>query len=259
MRTVAEARRGASVATAARAGGAPASAPPPRPARPADATGTLCLPLGLDEEISRDLDRLFVQTRALVRREVLYRAGEALGALHLVRAGTLKTVMLAEDGREQITGYHMAGDIVGLDGIGHPLHACDAIALEESQVRSMPFARLDELASDSRLMNGLFRVMARDMRRNQDLIVLLGSMCAEERLATFLLNLGQRQRARGAPPGDVALCMTREEIASFLGIKLETVSRLFSRLQAEGRIQVQGRAVKLLDTAALQRVASREG
>ena len=214
-----------------------------------------CLPLGLDEQIARDFDRLFVHPRRLPRKEVLYRAGEAFSALHLVRSGTLKTVVLTEEGREQVTGYHMAGDIVGLDGIGQPLHTCDAIALEESEVCSLPLTRLDELAPDPKLMAGHFQLMARGMRRSQDLILLLGSMCAEERLATFLLNLSQRHRARGLPANELALCMTREEIASFLGIKLETVSRIFSRLHGEGLLRVQGRAVSLLDTAALRRIA----
>ena len=242
-----------------RPGGAALPPPELRPTLAAAQLRDFCLPLGLDEEVSREFDRLFVQTRRLPRREVHYRAGDAFGALHLVRAGTLKTLMLAEDGREQITGYHMPGDIVGLDGVGQPLHTCDAIALEDSEVRSLPLARLDEVARDPRLMNGLFRLMARDMRRSQDLIMLLGSMCAEERLATFLLNLSHRHRARGLDHNELSLRMTREEIASFLGLKLETVSRTFSRLHGEGLIHVQGRAVRLLDMAGLKRAAGHEG
>jgi CRP/FNR family transcriptional regulator len=253
MRPVAEPLLGAVNAPAARTGLALVSprhdAPPPAIAPQA------LLPLGLDEEIARDFARLFVHPRRLPRKEVLYRAGEPLTALHVVRLGSLKTVMLAEDGREQITGYHMAGEIVGLEGIGRPLHSCDAIALEDSEVSSLPFARIDELARDPRLMNGLFQLMARDMRRSQDLIMLLGSMCAEERLATFLLNLSERHQARGFSATDLTLRMTREEIASFLGLKLETVSRTFSRLQGQRLIQVEGRAVSLLDPAGLRRIA----
>ena len=238
------------------------AAPPVFLARKPTAAGgprDSCLPLGLDERIVRDLDRLFAHPRRLARKERLYRCGEPLSALHVVRLGTFKTVMLTEDGREQVAGYHMQGDILGLEGLGQPVHICDAIALDETEVCSLPFVRLDEFAREPRVIGGLFQLMAGNMRRNQDLIMLLGSMCAEERLATFLLNLSQRCDARGLSAGDLVLCMTREEIASFLGLKLETVSRTFSRLQAEGLLRVQGREVKVLDPVGLKRVAGQGG
>jgi CRP/FNR family transcriptional regulator, anaerobic regulatory protein len=216
----------------------------------------LCLPAGLDEKATRELDQLFSNPRRLVRREVLYRPGEPFTALYGVRLGTIKTVLLAEDGREQITGYHMGGDVLGLNAIGKATHACEAIALEDSEVCALPFARLDELAHrEPTLLRTLLHLVSRELRRGQELALLLGSMCADERLATFLLNLAQRNRTRGYSANELVLRMTREEIASFLGLKLETVSRVFSRLQGEGLIQVQGRAVKLLDRAGLERVA----
>ena len=214
-----------------------------------------CLPLGLDENANAVIDRAFCHPRRLARRETLYRAGVPFTALHLIKSGSLKGVTVVEDGREQITGYHMAGDIVGLDDLGQDTYACDVIALEDSEVCTLPIARLGDLAQQPRLLQTLFELMARDLRRGRDLIVLLGSMRAEERLATFLLNLSQRRQLRGAMPNELALRMTREEIASFLGVKLETVSRVFSRLQAEGLIEVHGRAIKLLDAAGLRRAA----
>jgi CRP/FNR family transcriptional regulator, anaerobic regulatory protein len=214
-----------------------------------------CLPLGRDETANAVIDRAFCRPRSLARRETLYRAGEPFVALHAVRSGSLKSVTVVEDGREQITGCHMAGDIVGLDGLGQALHSCDVVALEDSEVCSLPIARLGDLAQQPHLLQGLFEVMARDLRRGRDLIVLLGSMRADQRLATFLLNLAQRQQLRGASTGELSLRMTREEIASLLGVKLETVSRVFSRLQAEGLIEVNGRAVKLLDASGLRRAA----
>jgi CRP/FNR family transcriptional regulator len=260
MRLVAKSEGGAPVApSVAHAGNTLLPLAGKRASRPNEGLLDLCLPLGPEEEISGEFDRLFLHPRHLPRKEVLYRAGDAFAALHVVRAGTFKTVMLSEDGREQITGYHMAGDIVGLDGLGQPLHNCDAIALEESDVCSLPLTRLNELARDPRLMAGLFQLMARDVRRSQDLIMLLGGMCAEERIATFLLNLSHRRRVRGLSPDDLALCMTREEIASFIGLKLETVSRILSRFQGEGHIRVQGRAVTLLDHAGLRRIATPSG
>jgi CRP/FNR family transcriptional regulator len=146
-----------------------------------------------------------------------------------------KTVVLAQDGREQITGFHMAGDIVGLDGISSGRYDCQAIALEDSEVCVVPFKQLDELALElSTLRRNLYRLISRDICRDHDMMLSLGSRCAEERLVLFLLNLAERYQA------------------SYLGLKLETVSRLFSHLQGEGLIQVQGRAVKLLDSPALK-------
>jgi CRP/FNR family transcriptional regulator len=218
----------------------------------------LGLPEGLGAEALRELDAIFGIHVRVRKREVLFRAGEAFTALFAIRVGTFKTLVLAEDGREQVTGYHMGGDIMGLDGIGEACHACQAVALEDSEVHTVPFARLDEMARhEPVLRRNFFRLVSRDLGRGQDMMLLLGSMRAEERLAVFLLNLAERYRSRGYSASEFLLRMTREEIASYLGLKLETVSRLFSRLHEEGLIQVQGRAIKLLDLPALKHVAGR--
>jgi CRP/FNR family transcriptional regulator, anaerobic regulatory protein len=163
--------------------------------------------------------------------------------------------VLAEDGRGQITGYHIAGEIVGLDGIGDDRYACQAIALEDSEVCVLPFDELDELACNvPSLRRNLYRFFSKDICRGQNMMLLLGSRRAEERLALFLLNLADRYQTRGFSSSEFVLRMMREEIASHLGLKLETVSRLFSRLQQEGLIQVQGRAVSLLDSSALKQL-----
>jgi CRP/FNR family transcriptional regulator len=185
----------------------------------------------------------------------LYWSGDPFTALYAIRLGTFKTLVLTEDGREQITGYHMAGEIVGLDGISNDRYACQAVALEDSEVCVLLFDQLDELAHNvAALRHNLYRFISNEIRRGQDMMLLLGSMRAEERLALFLLNLAQRYQTRGYSSSEFVLRMTRDEIASYLGLKLETVSRLFSRLQEEGLIQVQGRAIKLLDSSALKRL-----
>jgi len=197
---------------------------------------------------------VFGEPQRLKKREALYRAGEPFTALYAIRLGAFKTVMLAEDGRDQILGYHMTADILGLDGIGDERHACDAVALEDSEVCAAPFARLDEIARrEPMLRRNLFRLISRDVCRRQDMMLLLGSLRAEERLGAFLLNLAERYHSRGYSGIEFTL-RTREEIASYLGLQHETVSRLFSRLQEEGLLQVQGRAVKLLDAGALRRM-----
>ena len=229
-----------------------------RPPNPLVAAGmrALCLPSGLDEEALLELDAVFGDHRRVRKRSVLYRCGEPFTALYSVSLGTFKTSTLAEDGREQITGYHMSGDIVGLDGIGEDRHSCEAVAIEDSEVRSLPFEKLETLALRApALRRNLFRLMSRDLCHGQDMMLLLGSMRADERVATFLLTLASRYERRGYSAIEFSLRMTRQEIASYLGLKLETVSRVFSHLHEQGLIQVQGRAVKLLDLAALHCLA----
>lgn len=215
----------------------------------------LCLPVGLEPDAMRQLDQVFSSRTLVKKRDSLFRQGDLFTALYAVRLGTFKTLVLAEDGREQITGYHIAGEIVGLDGIGDDRYACQAIALEDSEVCVFPFDELDELACNvPSLRRNLYRFFSKDICRGQNMMLLLGSRRAEERLALFLLNLADRYQTRGFSSSEFVLRMTREEIASYLGLKLETVSRLFSRLQQEGLIQVQGRAVSLLDSSALKQL-----
>ena len=213
----------------------------------------LCLPVGLAPDDLKLLDNAIGSRAKLKKGESLYRAGEPFHALYAVRLGSLKTTVLAEDGREQVAGYHMLGDIIGLDGIGTDRHGCQASALEDTEVCIMPFERLEDLArSVPALQHNLHQFLAREITRDHNVMLLLGSMRAEERLAVFLVNLSERYRRRGYSSSEFVLRMTREEIGSYLGLKLETVSRLFSRFQDEGLIQVQGRNIKILDMAKLR-------
>jgi CRP/FNR family transcriptional regulator, anaerobic regulatory protein len=213
----------------------------------------LCMPIGLGVDAMNRLDQLIVNHLRVRKRGTIYRPGDAFGALYAVRLGTFKILMLAEDGREQVTGFHMAGEILGHDGIASGSHVCQAIALEDSEVCVLPFRQLDELASDvPALRRNMYRFISRDICQDQNMMLLLGSRCAEERLVIFLLDLARRYQERGYSSSEFMLRMTREDIASFVGLKLETISRLFSHLQGEGMIQVQGRAIKLLDVPALK-------
>jgi len=213
----------------------------------------LCLPVGLGPDDLKQLDNVIGSRARLKKGESLYRAGEPFHALYAVRLGSLKTTVLAEDGREQVAGYHMLGDIIGLDGIGTERHGCQATALEDTEVCIMSFERLEDLSrSVPALQHNLHKFLAREITRDHNVMLLLGSMRAEERLAVFLVNLSERYRQRGYSSTEFVLRMTREEIGSYLGLKLETVSRLFSRFQDEGLIQVQGRNIKIVDMAALR-------
>jgi CRP/FNR family transcriptional regulator len=218
----------------------------------------LCLPMGLSPEEVEQLDHLVATRRRVKRGEHLYRAGDAFGSIYAVRSGFFKSTALAEDGRDQVTGFHMPGEIIGMDGIGAEEHACDIVALEDSEVCIIPYPRLEEVsATVPGLQRQFHKLMSREIVRDQGMILLLGSMRAEERLAAFLLNLSQRFRARGYSASDFNLRMTREEIGSFLGIKLETVSRIFSRFHDDRLIDVEQKHVRILDVAGLQRLTGR--
>jgi len=198
-------------------------------------------------------------TRRRVRRgEYLYRSGDSFHALFGIRAGSFKSVLLTEDGREQVTGFHLGGDVLGIDGIGLDVHAGDAVALEDSEVVEIPFAELDALATrNPALQRELFRMLAVEIQRERALMLLLGSMRAEERLAAFLINLSQRMASRGFSASCFVLRMTREEIGSMLGLKLETVSRILSRFQSEGLIRVRNREIGIVSLPALRAVIGR--
>ncbi len=220
----------------------------------------LCLPFGLNAEDMQQVDALIGARVKLKKGDALYRAGDPFQSLYAVRLGSLKTTVLAEDGREQVSGYHMLGDIIGLDGIGTERHGCQAVALEDTEICVLPFERLEDLArAVPQLQHNLHLFLSREISRDHNIMLLLGSMRAEERLAVFLLNLADRYRRRGYSSTEFVLRMTREEIGSHLGLKLETVSRLFSRFHEEGLIQVQGRAVKLLNAAALKDLIGQHG
>ncbi|MCB4359038.1 fumarate/nitrate reduction transcriptional regulator Fnr [Quatrionicoccus australiensis] len=213
----------------------------------------LCLPFGLSLEELERLDDLISTRRRIKRGDHLYRAGETFDSIYAIRSGFFKTDVLLEDGRDQVTGFQMAGELLGLDGISTEFHTCNAIALEDSEICSIPFSRLESLSREiHNLQHHFHKVMSREIVRDHGVMMLLGTMRAEERLAAFLLNLSQRFTARGFSHAEFYLRMTREEIGSYLGLKLETVSRAFSRFQEEGYIAVQQKHIRILDVNGLK-------
>jgi CRP/FNR family transcriptional regulator len=213
----------------------------------------LCMPVGLSQAELARIDDVITTRRKVRRKTALFRNGDPFHALYAIRTGTFKTCVAAEDGREQVTGFQMAGEIVGLDGIVNDQHTCDAVALEDAEVCVMPFDRIGELSREvGALQHHLHRVMSREIVREHGVMLLLGTMRAEERLAAFLLNLVQRLQARGFSRSELVLRMTRQEIGSYLGLKLETVSRTFSRFAEEGIIEVHQRHVRILDIGRLR-------
>jgi len=220
----------------------------------------LCVPCCELTRSEKQIAERLVFARSRVRRgETLYRAGDRFASLYAVRNGFFKSTALLENGRDQVTGFSMIGEVLGMDGIGPERHTCDAIALEDSDVCAIPFDALQELAQEiPSLQRHFFKMMSREIEREHGVILQLGSMNAEERLAMFLLDLSQRFAARGYSPSEFNLRMTREEIGSYLGLKLETVSRTFSRFQEEGLIGVQQKFIRIRDGAGLEQVLGRE-
>jgi CRP/FNR family transcriptional regulator len=229
------------------------SAPPDSPWKLTD----FCLSAGLDENAEPRIEQLLTKRLRVRKGEVLYRVGDEFHALHAIRAGSCKTVLLANDGQDQVAGYHMAGEIIGLDGIGTDTHECEAIALEDMEICPLPFDQIETLARLSEQFGrNLHKLLSLESARARNLMIVLGTMRAEQRLAMFLLDLSQRYRARGYSSCEFVLRLKRKEIGSYLGLKLETVSRLFSRFQRAGMIQVNGPAVRLLDRVAVSQIVN---
>ena len=217
----------------------------------------LCMPVDLS--IS-DLDRIenIVQKRKRVKRgEQLFRNGDSFHSLYAIRTGFFKTSVSTTDGREQVTGFQMAGEIMGLDGIVSDRHTCDAVSLEDAEVCIMPFDRIEELSREiTALQKHVHKIMSREIVREHGVMMLLGSMRAEERVAAFLLNLTQRLHIRGFSQSEVVLRMTREEIGSYLGLKLETVSRTFSKFMEDGIVDVKQKNLHILNPDALKLIVN---
>lgn len=215
------------------------------------------MPMGLSVEDLERIDNMVASRRKIKRGETLFRNGEKFASLYAIRTGFFKTCVASEDGRYQVTGFQMAGEIIGLDGIVNDNHTCDAIALEDAEVCVMPFDRIEELSREvNSLQRHVHKIMSREIVREHGVILLLGSMRAEERLAAFLLNLVQRLHARGFSQSELLLRMSREEIGSFLGMKIETVSRTFSKFVEEGIVQVKQRHVRILNSEALREIVN---
>jgi CRP/FNR family transcriptional regulator len=211
-------------------------------------------PLGtLPAEVAAIVTQVAACKQRVRQGEFLFRDGAQFHALFVVRAGMFKTILIDSEGREQVTGFHMAGEVLGLDGIETELCQSSAVALEDSEVWEIPFSRLEALCRQDRAMQRMFhRLMSREIQRDYLMMLLLGSMSAEERLAAFLVNLSQRLTERGYSPVRFVLRMSRREIGSYLGLTLETVSRVFSRFQRDGLVRAELKAVELKDLERLR-------
>jgi CRP/FNR family transcriptional regulator len=213
---------------------------------------TLCLPLSLNMEDMNALDEIVKRGRPLKKGEFLFRQGDVFDSVFAVRSGALKTFSLSDNGEEQITGFHLPSELVGLSGMDTETYPVSAQALETTSVCEIPFDRLDELSILlPQLRRQLMRVMSREIRDDQQMMLLLSKKTADERIATFLVNLSARFRARGFSANQFRLAMSRNEIGNYLGLAVETVSRVFTRFQQNNLLEAEGKSVHILDPIEL--------
>ena len=216
----------------------------------------LCLPLGLENDDLDRLDSIIKRRRPVKRNACLYQAGDSMYSIYAVRSGSFKSFTLTDDGTEQITGFSLSGELIGLDAISSGQHISTAKALEMSHVCEIPFERLEELSSSiPGLQRQLLRIMSKEIASDQSAI-LLGKRSAEERLACFILSLTNRFKARGFSAREINLTMSRVEIASYLGLAVETVSRVFSRFQQEDIMSVNRRSIEINDMKRINDLAN---
>jgi CRP/FNR family transcriptional regulator len=213
------------------------------------------MPQGLTQPETDRMEALISTSRTMRSGESLYRANDSFQSIYAVRAGSFKTIVMHRDGREQVTGFSLAGDVLGLDGVCSGRHSCDALAIEDSKVCIIPFHLLEAMCRDVKtVQQHVHRLMGGEIVRQATLMMLLGTMSADQRVAAFLLSLSSRLKSRGYSPAEFHLRMTREEIGSYLGMKLETVSRMFSKFHKDGLVDTNGKQIKILDMEGLARV-----
>ena len=216
----------------------------------------LCLPLGLENNDMDQLDEIIKRSKPYQKGEYLFQHGDNFDALYAVRSGSVKTFSQDDNGDEQITGFYLAGEMMGLDAVHEGSHPCSAIALETTSVCKIPFSNLEKLSSQlPSLQHQLLRIMSKEITEDQALLILLGQKSAEERVAAYLVNMSDRMDKRGFSALEFNLSMSRKDIGNYLGLTIETISRTFSHLQQEGLINSQRKHIEINDPDKLRILA----
>lgn len=213
----------------------------------------LCLPVSVDKEEINIIDELITDRPMMKKGDYLFHAGDKFQSLFAIKSGAVKTYGSTRDGREQITGFHFAGELIGLDAIGNSMHNCNAVALEKTVVCTLPYQNIEDITPQMpTIQREITRLMSREIRNDEEMLMAMGSMRAEQRVACFLFSLYRRLLLRSKEQFTFRLPMTREEIGNYLGLSLETVSRRMSSLHEDEIIDVENRMITLRDIDALQ-------
>lgn len=213
----------------------------------------LCLPAGVAQSDLEELERIVKRGRPLRSGELLFRMSQPFQCLFVVRSGSVKTYYQGTEGDDQIIGFHLPGELLGLDALDSDAHSCTAEALEHSSVCEVPYSQLEDIAARvPGLRRQLMRIVSREMTKDHGQLVMLGRRSAQARLAIFLMSLSKRLAERGYSAYEFNLSMSRYDLANYLGLAVETVSRLFSRFQDDGLIRVDRKHVEILDADGLQ-------
>ena len=217
----------------------------------------LCLPFSLNDEELDTLDDIIDRKRPIHKGDKIFNDGQELQALFAIRSGTFKTFTINKQGEEQITGFHLAGDLLGFDAIADNFHPSFAQALETSMVCEIPYKNLDELSNTMpKLKKQVLRLMSHEIKADQQMLTLLNRKNAEQRVATFIISLSERYHARGLSATEFRLPMTRSDIGNYIGLTVETISRLLNRFHKSGLIKIDGKLISIIDTNKLCETAA---
>lgn len=217
----------------------------------------LCLPFTLNEHELTQLDNIIERKKPVQKSQIIFKSGDELQSIYAIRSGTIKSYTISENGEEQITAFHLPGDLIGFDAIADMTHVGFAEALETSMICEIPFEILDDLAGKMpKIRHQIMRLMSNEIKSDQAMILFLSKMSAEEKLASFIYNLSQRYAARGFSAKEFRLTMTRGDIGNYLGLTIETISRLLGRFQKSGMISVQGKYITINRMEELSELAS---
>jgi len=227
-----------------------------RPACESCGVRALCLPVSLDGEALSLMDDLVKRRAPLKKGDYLFRTGDKFKSLYAIQYGSMKSYGLTVDGKEQVTGFHLIGEVLGMDAIDEDVHHCNAVALEKTEICELPFSALETLQNEvPSLQHDLNRIMSREIRRDHHMLLMLGSTTVEQRMARFLLNLYERLQKRGGVDNILDLSMTRQDIGNYLGVAFETVSRQLAHMQDEDILEIKNRKIHLLDLQRLEAIA----
>lgn len=217
----------------------------------------LCLPHGLDGEDLDKLDRIVTRTQPLHKGDVLFHAGDKFSNLYAVRTGCIKLTASSDEGEEQILGFYIPGELIGLDGIEKGIHACTAVALDTSSLCTISFHNLTNVCQQLPTLNEqMFRLMGRELTHDNQLLLTVTKKNADGRIATFLLSLSTRFHRLGYSAVEFRLAMSRSEIGNYLGLTFETVSRSLNKFQKQGLISINHKYIHILDQVGLKNACS---